>query len=126
MSWDEKRKKRSSIRKEALALQLAACAEDSNLEAIVLSDADGLCLASCGDLDTCEEIAANLPFVGDRSQGHFEGVLFSAAKAWKVTVHRFEVLGSELYLCAAGGKGDARDKELNRSLGGVERILAAA
>jgi len=124
MANSERRVQRSNYTSEALFLQLNACREDSNLEAIVLSDEDGLCLAASGDTDTCDEIAANLPFVGAKAP-NFEGVLFSPSKAWKVGVRRFEVLGTELYLCVAGGRGEARDRELSRSLGGVARILEA-
>lgn len=122
MGNHERRSNRSSNTSKALLFQLQACREDSSLEAIVLSDEDGLCLAAAGDRDTCDEIAANLPFVGSKAPD-FEGVLFSPSKAWKVGVRRFEVMGTELYLCVAGGKGPARDKELQRSLGGVARIL---
>ncbi|MBT8496180.1 MAG: hypothetical protein KJO07_24255 [Deltaproteobacteria bacterium] len=118
----ERRSRRSRNTSEALYLQLDACREDSKLEAIVLSDEDGLCLAAAGERDTCDEIAANLPFVGAKAP-NFEGVLFSPTKAWKVGVRRFEVLGTELYLCVAGGRDDNRDRELSRSLGGVARIL---
>ena len=124
MANSERRTRRSRNTSEALLLQLEACRTDSNLEAIVLSDEDGLCLAAAGDQDTCDEIAANLPFVGSKAP-EFEGVLFAPSKAWKVGVKRFEVLGSELYLCVAGGRGDARDRELCRSLGGVSRILGS-
>ena len=120
----DKRQRRSDNPTMALFYQLDTCLKDAGLEAIVLSDEDGLCLASSGDPDTCEEIAANLPFVGTKVSD-FEGVLFAPAKAWKVTVKRFEVEGTELYLCAAGGKGDARSSEISRSLSGARRILAA-
>ena len=124
MANTERRNRRSGNTSEALHLQLDACREDSKLEAIVLSDEDGLCLAAAGDQDTCDELAANLPFVGSKAP-NFEGVLFSPTKAWKVGVKRFEVMGTELYLCVAGGRGSARDKELMRSLGGVARILGS-
>lgn len=121
----ERRHRRSRNTTKALYYQLDACRADANLEAVVLSDEDGLCLASAGDRETCDEIAANLPFVGSKAPD-FEGVLFSPRKAWKVGVRRFEVLGTELYLCVAGGRGESRTTQLARSMGGIARILQAA
>jgi hypothetical protein len=121
----ERRSRRSENTTRALFYQLDACRADADLEAVVLSDEDGLCLASAGDRDTCDEIAANLPFVGSKTP-NFEGVLFSPRKAWKVGVRRFEVLGTELYLCVAGGREGHRVQQMERSLGGVARILSAA
>jgi len=110
---------------EALRLQLHACREAADLTGIVLSDEDGVCIASSGDEVTCEEIAARLPLVG-RKVKDFEGILFSPWKGVEVRMRRFHVDGAELYMAAIGSTKSQRDLQLNRSIGGVARILQAA
>ena len=39
---------------------------------------------------------------------------------------RFEAEGSDLYICAIGGGGEPRAQQIQHSIGGVSRILAAA
>jgi hypothetical protein len=89
---------------------------------MVLSDEDGVTLASSGEELTCQEIAAHLPLLGQRVE-RFEGVLFSPDRGWEIGFERFNAAGAELYLCAVGGNSNRRATQIRRSIGGVSRIL---
>ncbi len=85
--------------------QLAACVEDEGLSAMVVADGDGLRVASWGDEETCDEVAGRAPMgrVPEARRVRFGGI--------------------ELYVCAVGGEASARRRSLDRSCGGVVRIL---
>src|SRR5438105_2035085 len=64
MSKKERRLRRTSEVSRALLYQLEACRASAGLEAVVVSDDAGLCLASAGEPATCEEVAARMPILG--------------------------------------------------------------
>lgn len=107
----------------ALSLQLDACLQHEELDAILLADDIGMCLASSGSRDVCEEIAAQLPLIGRRTP-EFRGVLFGPGQKVSIHVKRFEAAGESLYACAIGTASDRRASELDRSIAGAERILS--
>lgn len=121
----ERRSKRSDNTSQALRYQLEACRREAGLEGMVLADEEGLALAASGDADHCDEIAARLALVGARV-ADFAGVLLSAEGAWQVSMRRFAIDGSELYMCAIGGDAEPRAAQIDRSIGGCSRILSAA
>jgi hypothetical protein len=138
----ERRKRRSQDTLEALRLQLDACRQDAELEALVLGDEDGLCLACAGD-PTYQEVAARVVLAtragavvglgrgGGQALVHhkienFEGTVVAPERAWNLRMRRFRAAGSWLVLCAVGGGGEPRGREIQRSILGVTRILAAA
>jgi hypothetical protein len=118
----ERRMRRSDITTVALAYQLDECRRAAQLEAMVLSDEVGVCLALSGDPYSCEEVAARLPLVGRRVRD-FDGVLFSPERGFAVRMRRFQIGDSDLYVCAIGGRPDQRDRQIMRSITGVTRIL---
>jgi hypothetical protein len=93
---------------EALNFQLAACVEDEGLSAMVLADDEGLCMAGWGEPEICEEIAGHAPLPSNRCPDDTRRVRYG---------------GIEMYLCAVGGNPDGRRRSLERSAGGVSRIL---
>ena len=119
-----RRHRRSQEIVKALTYQLDTCREEADLEAMVVSDENGLCVASAGSPATCEEIAARLPMLGRRPEG-WDGVLLSSKGGWQVLVKSFRVSGTELFACAVGRKDRAMEQPLARSIEGVTRILAA-
>ncbi|MBI2892375.1 MAG: hypothetical protein HYY06_02405 [Deltaproteobacteria bacterium] len=127
MSPDGKERRRRRTLDVALALryQLDACRGTADMEALVVADEDGLCLAASGPAETCHEVAAVLPFLGGR-RGDFRGTVLSARGGMRVLVRTVEFGASELYVCAVGGTEERRAGELERSVLGVSRILAAA
>lgn len=90
---------------------------------MLLVDDDGLCIASSGDPEMCEEIAAHVALIGDRVPC-FDGVLFSDTTRWNIYMERLAVSGSQLYVCAVGGSKEERTSEVIRSANGATRILA--
>ena len=125
MENTDRRQRRSEDTIEALELQLKACREDGGLEAMILGDEDGLCVAWSGEDLGCQEVAARMALVNHKIE-NFEGVVLAPERKWHVRMRRFVVAGSELYVCAIGGGGEGRSSLIHRSIGGVTRILAAA
>lgn len=121
----ERRRRRSRDVALALRYQLDACRGTADMEALVVADEDGLCLAGSGPVETCHEVAAVLPFLGGR-RGDFQGTVLSGHGGMRVMVKTLKFGASELYVCAVGGAEERRTGELERSVVGVSRILAAA
>lgn len=124
MSNLERRHNRSANTTRALCFQLHASLKRADLTGFVLTDDGGVCLAAAGDSHACDEIAAHLPLMG-RKVDDFEGILFGPAVQWDVQMRRFEVEGTDLYLCAIG-ESAARNDQLEHSMDGVARILMPA
>jgi hypothetical protein len=118
----ERRRLRSRHLKEALSLQLDACRREG-LEAMILADEDGMCVAAAGRGSVCEEIAAYVSLLG-RKVGEFAGVLMHGADHWEVHMQRVEAGGGTMLLCAVGGESSIRARGVERSAGAVSRILA--
>ncbi|HTE51899.1 MAG TPA: hypothetical protein VK698_13685 [Kofleriaceae bacterium] len=118
----ERRHRRSDNTTLALHYQLDACRQAAKLEGLILSDEDGFCLATSGDPHACQEVAAQLPFIG-RKVPDFEGVLLGTEGGWRIRMHRFGVPGGQLFLCAIGPGGTERERQLALSRGAVRRIL---
>ena len=108
---ENRRHRRGQTLEAQLNYQLAACVEDEGLEAMVLADDAGLCLASWGGHDECEEAAARAPLPLERRAG------LDAAR-------RVRFGNLELWLCAVGGRPMGRFRSLERSASGVARILS--
>lgn len=129
--WDdsfmnlERRHRRATTTTQALAYQLLSCVEDGRIEAMVVTDGDGIALASSGDFSACEEIAARMVLVG-RKINEFSGTLLGSGNAWQVQMRKIECEGTELLVCAVGGTADARGKQIKRGAEGTLRILQAA
>ena len=124
LEGSDRRRRRANDVALALRYQLDACRGESAMEALVVADEDGLCLAASGPLETCHEVAAVLPFLGRRRK-HFQGTVLSAKGGLRVLVQAFDFGGQELYACAIGGDERRRGADLERSVAGVTRILAA-
>jgi hypothetical protein len=120
----DRRRKRANDVALALRYQLDTCRGQAAMDALVVADEDGLCLAASGPLDTCHEVAAVLPFLGPRRHA-FQGTVPSTKGGLQVLVQAFQFGGQELYACAIGGREEHRARELDRSVAGVSRILAA-
>jgi hypothetical protein len=118
----ERRKRRSDHLNRALEYQLEACREDAGLEAMLLTDDEGLAVAASGEAGACDELAARLALIG-RKVPEFVGILFSAEGSREVSMQRFAIDGAELYMCAVGGGPDPRARQIRRSIGGCARIL---
>ena len=118
----ERRRRRSDDPQVALGYQLETCRQQGGLEAMVLADEDGFCIAASGDPDTCAEIAAQLGTLGRKTE-EFTGVLLGPERGWDVDMRRFGIHGSNLFMCAVGGAARAASDCVGRSIGGAVRIL---
>jgi hypothetical protein len=127
MSTTERRRRRSHDPSQAIVHQLDAARQKAGLDAMILADRDGLCIAFSGPPVACEEFAARVSRISmsHRSMEGFETELWTEDDRWDVHVRRFDVDGFELCLCAVGGVAGERAVEVERSLRGVTRILAA-
>ena len=92
------------------------------MEAMILADEDGLCVAAAGDPAVCEEFAVHTALVCEDAAS-FAGTILAPSRRWDVSMQRFDVEGVPLYLCAIGGDEDQRAHEIAQSMGGVSRIL---
>jgi hypothetical protein len=119
-----RRQRRSNDVLTAMTYQLDACREEADLEALVVSDESGLCVASAGRAETCEELAARLPIIGRRAPD-FGGIPLSGNGGLQMMVRSFSVAGQSLYVCALGKPHAKIERTLKRGIQGVSRILAA-
>ncbi len=125
MSSTERRRKRSSDPNQAISFQLETCRKAAGLDAMILVDDHGLCIAASGHAPACEEFAARVSVMNREERG-FEGEVWTDNERWRVHVRRFHIDGMELSLCAVGGMDDGRAHQVERSLRGVRRILTLA
>ncbi len=122
----ERRRRRATTFKRALELQLAACCDDTSIDAMVVADGDGLALAASGDGFACDEVAARMVLVGPRIR-EFNGTLLGGGGMhWDVQMVKVDVDGSELLVCAVGGTADERRMQITRGAAGARRILTIA
>jgi len=121
----ERRHRRADLITQALTYQLLACCEDGQMHAMVVVDADGLPLASSGDRDACDEVAATMGHVGARTNA-FNGTLLRSGQRWDVQMAKVMVDGSPLLVCAVGGSAEQRQRQIARGAQGALRILTAA
>ncbi len=124
MTMIDRRRRRSDDTVRAIHLQLESCRRQAGLEAMILADGDGLCIANAGDDDACSEFAARVS-VMQRERAGFDGEVWTDEARWDVYVRRFDYEGFALCLCAVGGLPDERVREIEHSLRGVTRILSA-
>ena len=92
---------------------------------MVVADRDGLPLASSGDTEACDEIAARMVHVAARTHA-FSGTLLGNGRRWDVEMQKLRVDHGELFVCAVGGTPEQRQRQLSRGASGALRILAAA
>lgn len=118
---DDRRTRRSGERQVALRYQLEHARDRGGLEALVVSDCDGLLVAHAGDATVCEELGAYAPLLTRSVMGMRLPPLL---RGGEVAVRSLTLNGQELYLSAVGG-GVARDALLSNSALGVKRILAS-
>jgi len=118
----DRRFRRSDERGQALAYQLEACVERAGAGFMVLSDDQGLVLASSGGgPEQCEEAAARLAALGlcDDSVG----------EVWRddraIAARSFMALGERLIVGIAGRDVSGALPEVERAIAGAQRILAS-
>jgi hypothetical protein len=120
----ERRVSRSDNLYEALELQLAATARRARFTSIILTDEQGLTVASCGNAGEAEDIAVLSPQLAPGGS-LWQGKIRSGEGMNRlVTVAPFNSDAGRLFLCAVGGIGSCITSELLMGGRGVSRILA--
>lgn len=127
----ERRNLRSGCLADALRLQLETCRAREGLEAIVVSDELGFCVAHAGGDGTHDELAAQLPMLAQSGGQMIPG---AEHEGWPpapeaLTVTTFPVGDAMLHACAiaapARGTTDADSEAvLARVASGFTRLLA--
>ena len=124
MQTIERRRRRAGLVTQALRYQLEACCEAGRIHAMVIADGDGLPLASSGDAEACDEVAASMAHIGARTH-EFSGTLIGNGRRWDVDMRKVRIDDTELVVCAVGGSHDQRQRQLTRGASGTLRILTA-
>ncbi len=117
----ERRRRRSEQCCTALRFQLEDTAKKAGLDALCLSDGDGLLMAWAGEDDLCEELGAVAPLLAHCPAGSLS---ISGLSGEEVLVRGIEYFGQQLYLASIGG-GRGTEAVLRHSAKGVYRILTA-
>lgn len=115
----ERRVFRSADPSTALGIQLESTRDRGRLEALVLTDRQGMVLASAGAFDLCSALGALAPLAPYTRNPACMSELVGHAD---VAVRALRSNGSQLFLAAVGGTS-ARDALLAHAAVGVERIL---
>jgi len=123
MTITNRRERRSNECGTALRFQLESTLKNASLEALTLSDGEGLLLASAGEDDLCEELGAFAPILAHCQPGKIV-VSGSGANFEEVAVRSIDYFGQYLYLASLGG-GANNHRALARSAEGIQRILTA-
>lgn len=115
----DRRVERSTNLDTALTLLLRAQRTRGDLDAIVLTTADGVVVAYDGPVEDCEELAAYAPLL---CRG--QHLAIDARRLRAVTVHTFKVGRQDLVLTIRGGHEPSRIATLaHASMQGARRIL---
>lgn len=127
----ERRQLRSGVLADALRLQLEACRAEEGLDAIVVSDELGFCVAHAGGNGTHADLAARLPLLAHPAQrparDSDEDELTDRPAGMTVTT--FSIAGAKLHACAVGpspaeGHDGPGVAVLARVASGFTRLLA--
>ena len=121
---EERRQSRSDNLYKALELQLASTAQRARFSSVILTEAQGVTVASTGDAGELEEIAALSPQLAPGGK-FWQGRIKSEDGSSRLfTVAPIVTESGKLYLCAVGGTGSLITTSLLMGGRGVDRILA--
>lgn len=121
----ERRVNRSAELGQALKYQLDACRAEGRLDAMLVADDWGLCVAESGARGGEAELAACLP---PAARSGFAAVSSRLPRdaAKTMDLQRLVIGSSQLFVCAVGGRPEKRAASLRRVEAGFRRILAAS
>jgi hypothetical protein len=119
--FQERRGPRSESKREALTLQLRACARRAGVEALVLADHRGKVLARSDHAQDVDEIASFSPFLA-KPKTWFGAVRLDTGER-KVAISSFRLGKKTAYLCAVGVQHKNVGGAFLQATAGVRRIL---
>ena len=124
LQQEERRTNRSDNIFCALELQLAATARRARFSSIVLTEEQGLTVASTGNAGEVEEIAAMSPQLAPGGRIWQGKIRNDDGGSRLVTVAPIQSDTSKLFICAVGGNSSIITSALLRGGQGVKRILS--
>lgn len=121
---EERRTNRSDNLFHALELQLAATARRARFSSVVLTEAQGITVASTGNAGEAEDLAAMSPQLASGGK-LWQGKISCGDGAHQlVTIAPVQSESGKLFLCAVGGNGTVITSALLCGGQGVKRILS--
>lgn len=105
----------------ALRFQLESVQQQASINALALSDRQGLLIAWAGEDDLCEELGAMAPIVAQCPLGSLSVTGFDGQE---VLVRSINYFGQPLYLASMGGDSGV-ERLITHSIAGIQRILTA-
>src|SRR3954470_1781088 len=127
--WSERRSRRTDCLADALRFQLDACREEEGLDAIVVSDELGFCVAHSGGDGAHAELAAQLPIWAGPAKPveHAADSEPRQERRLPLVISTFSAAGTTLHACAVGTPSAAPNggvSVLERVASGFTRLLA--
>jgi hypothetical protein len=119
--FHERRSQRSDSKREALMLQLRACARRAGVEAMVLADQQGRIIARSDRLPMADDLASFSPFLA-KPKTWFGQMRFDG-ESRTVAVSPFQLGSSTAFLCAVGAKRRSIGGVFLQATAGVRRIM---
>jgi hypothetical protein len=116
----DRRARRSEEHSTALRYQLERTKQRGQLDALALTDRNGLLVAWAGENEVCEELGAVAPLIARGAPVSLQ----SCDSEDEVVVRAIECFGEPLFLASIGGNM-AREALLSHSARGIRRILTA-
>ena len=129
-TFTKKKKKRSNNRWLAVQYQLQQVAQSYRMSTLVLADDMGLLVSAADSHYNSDAVAAFCPLEGKPIKPYVKDGIQRAMTSDcaptppRLTVQRFSVNGSELFLAGAGKEQRANPAGLSRAMKGVSRILS--
>ncbi|MEY4575714.1 MAG: hypothetical protein RL701_417 [Pseudomonadota bacterium] len=117
----DRRARRSEEHSTALRYQLERTKQRGQLDALALTDRNGLLVAWAGESEVCEELGAVAPLIARGAPVSLQSCENSDDE---VVVRAIECFGEPLFLASIGGNM-AREALLAHSARGIRRILTA-
>lgn len=117
----DRRLRRSQDPYRALCLQLEHVREEAELDAMVVAIDNGLLVAGAGERSVCEALGAVAPLLDSPA---FDGPIPGSLVGQRIDVRSISLEGQTVYLASVGRS--VNDDGMNRSIGGVRRILGYA
>ncbi len=119
-----RRRRRTTESSLALHYQLVACCDTGEVTAMAMANDDGVPLAMAGELGACRDVAGKMIAVAPRIR-EVECTVLGDGARWDVTMKKIATEGGEVVVCAVGGSAEARQRQIQRTTAGAQRIFAA-
>jgi hypothetical protein len=118
-----RRRRRTPEPSIALHYQLAACCDTGEVVAMAMADDDGVPLAMAGELGACRDVAGKMIAVAPRIR-EVECTVLGDGAHWDVSMKKIMTGSGEIVVCAVGGSAEARQRQIQRTTAGAQRIFA--